>query len=117
MGLTPDSGNGVTTQEVQEAGGIVIELMVDANPADATVLVDAWITSDGRDLNCSVVHDKDGMSNGALDGPQGNREYGYVIDLSTMEILWRGFGSLGSQPEASSSAVQGLVEMCSRLGC
>jgi hypothetical protein len=107
---------GITSQLVQENGGLVIELLVD-NSADAMALVDAWVTSDGRDLNCSVVHDKDGMSNSALEENGANREWAFIIDTTTMEIVWRAFGSLGSQAEEDSSAVQGLVEMCNLLAC
>jgi hypothetical protein len=99
-----------------QAGGLVIELMVDAT-ANPMGLLDAWITSDGRDLNCIVIHDKDGMSDPTLEAMPGqNREWGYIVDTSTMEIVWRQFGSLGQQAEADSSAVQGLGEMCVRLG-
>jgi hypothetical protein len=100
-----------------QAGGLVIELMVDVT-GDPMALLNAWITSDGRDLNCIVVHDKDGMSNDALEEPVGvNREWAFIVDTTTMEIVWRAFGSLSTQPESDSSAVQGLVEMCNRLGC
>ena len=94
----------------------MIELMVDvtSNPQN---LLNAWITSDGRDLNCIVLHDKDGMSNDALEDQGANREWAYIVDTRTMEIVWRAFGSLGQQAEADSSAVQGLVQMCTLLGC
>ena len=100
-----------------QAGGIVIELMVDvtSNPQNT---LDTWVTSDGHSINCFLLHDKDGMSNGALEATPGeNREWAFIVDTSTMEIVWRAFGSLGGQAIEESSAVQGLVEMCNRLGC
>jgi hypothetical protein len=115
LGLTPTNDTGITSLLVQQAGGIVIELLVDVT-SDPIPLVDAWVTSDGRDLNCSVVHDKDGVSNDALKD-MANREWAFVIDTSTMKIVWRAFGSTGNQAEEDSSAVQGLVEMCNRLTC
>ena len=89
--------------------------MVDVNGAPQGLL-DAWTTSDGRDLNCSVLHDKDGQSNPTLADNGANREWAFVIDTSNMQIVWKAFGSLGNQPELDSSAVQGLIELCSRLG-
>jgi hypothetical protein len=103
-------------------GGLVVELMVDdtANPMG---VVDTWVTSDGHQINCSVVHDTDGFSNSSLeDIPPGgtnpaNREWAFVIDTSNMQIVWRAFGSLGDQEVEDSSAVQGLTEMCELLQC
>lgn len=107
---TNGNATGITSEIVQQNGGIVIELMVD-NTNDGMGLVDAWTAS--YSLNCSVMHDKDGQANPVLADEGANREWAFVIDLSNMEIVWRGFGSLGGGLAIEDyAAVQGLVEIC-----
>ncbi|MBX3128604.1 MAG: hypothetical protein KF718_17915 [Polyangiaceae bacterium] len=68
----------------------------------------AWIKSE--DLHISVVKPKDDQTLAALV----SREWTYVVDLQTMKIVWKGFGSYdGSQP---SSADAGLDELMTLLG-
>jgi hypothetical protein len=108
---TVGNATGFTSEVVQNNGGIVIELMVD-NTNDAMGLVDGWTAT--YELNCSVVHDKDNESNFQLQDQGANREWAFVIDTSTMEIVWRGFGSLGGSLAIEQyAAVLGLVEICS----
>lgn len=65
--------------------------------------LDAWILSE--DLHVTVVRPKDGQTLQELV----NREWTYVVDLTTMKIVWKGFGSFdGSQP---SSVDAGLTEL------
>lgn len=95
---------------VQSNGGVFIELMVDSTN-DAMGLVDDWVAS--YSLNCSVMHDKDGASRDALKEGSSDREWAFILDLSTMEIVWRGFGSLGGGLAVEDyAAVLGLVEIC-----
>ncbi len=83
--------------------------MVD-NTGDPVSLVDNWVAS--YLLNCSVMHDKDGMSRDLLqDGA--DREWAFIIEIATMKILWREFGSTGGGLFVEDyAAVQGLVEIC-----
>ena len=107
---TAGNATGITSEIVQQNGGIVIELMVDSTN-DAMGLVDSWTAA--YSLNCSVMHDKDGTANPILADEGANREWAFVIDLSTMEIVWRGFGSLGGGLAIEDyAAVLGLVEIC-----
>jgi hypothetical protein len=82
------------------AGGAVVEALIEDQ-------LDAWITT--YDLKITVVRPKSPTFLTDLDG----REYGYVIDLSTMKIVWKGFGSYSST--TNSSAKQGLAELIKLL--
>jgi len=107
---TQGNATGITSETVQANGGIFIELMVDST-SDPMTLLDAWTSA--YSLNCSVMHDKDGVANGVLQDEGANREWAFIIDLSTMEIVWRAFGSLGGSLAVEDyAAVQGLVEIC-----
>lgn len=108
---TQGNATGITAEIVQQNGGIVIELMVD-NTSDAMGLLNAWTAA--YSLNCSVMHDKDGMARAMLQSNGADREWAFIVDLSTMEIVWRAFGSLGGSLAVEDyAAVQGLVEICS----
>lgn len=107
---TQGNATGTTTEIVQQNGGIFIELMVD-NTNNPMTLVDAWVSS--YDLNGSVMHDKDGMARSSLQSMGADREWAFIVDLSTMEIVWRGFGGLGGGMAIEDyAAVEGLVEIC-----
>lgn len=108
---TDGNATGITSEVVQSNGGIFIELMVDTT-GDAMTLIDNWVAT--YSLNCSVMHDKDGASRDALkDGA--DREWAFIVDLATMAIVWRDFGSTGA-PDSMAvedyAAVLGLVEIC-----
>lgn len=83
-------------------GGPVVEVLIQDQ-------LDAWITT--YDLKVSVVRPKDPPTFLADMGP---REWAYVIDLSTMKIVWKGFGSFSST--TNSSAKQALLELNQLLG-
>lgn len=84
-----------------EAGGVVVEVLHSGD-------VLAWIKAE--DLHISVVKPKDGETLSQLV----SREWTYVVDLKTMKIVWKGFGSYdGSKP---SSVDAGLVELMTLLG-
>jgi hypothetical protein len=107
---TDGNATGITSEVVQQNGGIFIELMVDSS-GDPMSLVDSWVS--GYSLNCSVMHDKDGNSREALREGSQDREWAFIVDLSTMKIVWRGFGSLGGGLAVEDyAAVLGLVEIC-----
>jgi hypothetical protein len=68
----------------------------------------AWIQNDS--LHVTVVRPKDAQTLSELQ----SREWTYVVDLSTMKIVWTGFGSYdGSKP---SSVEEGLSQLMTLLG-
>ena len=83
-------------------GGAVVEALIEDQ-------LDAWITT--YDLENTVVQPKDPQT---LLSEMGPRETGYIIDLSTMTIVWKTFGSFS--PTDNSSAKQGMAEMKTLLG-
>jgi hypothetical protein len=83
-------------------GGAVVEALIENQ-------LDAWITT--YDLKNTVVQPLDPNTFLAEMGP---RETGYIIDLSTMKIVWKTFGSFA--PTTNSSAKQGMAEMKTLLG-
>jgi hypothetical protein len=84
-----------------EAGGVVVEILHSGD-------VDAWVKA--YDLHVTVVKPKDAETLNELV----SREWTYVIDLSTMKIVWKGFGSYdGSKP---SSVEEGLSQLMTLLG-
>ncbi|MCC6216005.1 MAG: hypothetical protein IT376_14155 [Polyangiaceae bacterium] len=66
--------------------------------------LDPWV--DTYDLSVTALSPAPGSTFGA---DLGGREWAYVVELSTMRIVWKGFGSYG--PTTNSSALQGLVEL------
>jgi hypothetical protein len=95
---------------VQAAGGRVIEVMFSGTagaPTDNEL--DSWVTA--YDLKVSLVAPKGTSS---LAGGASDREHAYIVDLSTMKIVWTVFGSYG--PTTNSSAKQGLAEMRRLMG-
>jgi len=95
---------------IHGAGGIILELLeqgTSGGTPPTTPEMDGWITTYG--LKCDVLRLK-------FDNPPAleGREWAYLVDLSTMEIVWKAFGSTGTTN--NSAAKQGLVEIKSRLG-
>jgi hypothetical protein len=69
-----------------------------------------WIQAEN--LYITVLTTKDGQVPPGLQFQ--SREWTYVVDLKTMKIVWRGFGSYdGSQP---SSAEEGMNQLNTLLG-
>lgn len=67
-----------------------------------------WIQAE--DLHVTVVKPKDAETLNQLV----SREWTYVVDLTTMKIVWKGFGSYdGSKP---SSVDEGLSQLLTLLG-
>jgi len=93
-----------TSLDLHQSGAIV------DSTNDPMSVVDAWTAA--HSLNCSVMHDKDGATRPAL-ANNADREWAYLVDLSTMEIKWTEFGSTGSGLFIEDYAgVLGLVELC-----
>jgi hypothetical protein len=84
-----------------EAGGLVVEILHSGD-------VLAWIKAE--DLHVTVVEPKDSQTLAALV----SREWTYVIDLKTMKIVWKGFGSYDGSKASSVDA--GLSELMTLLG-
>ncbi|MEM1031667.1 MAG: hypothetical protein AAF928_00240 [Myxococcota bacterium] len=107
---TQGNATGFTSELAQASGGIVMQVLVD-NTQNPMSLVDTWVGT--FEINASVMHDRDGEVRNQLSPNGQNREWAYLIDLSTMEILWRAFGSFGGNLDVEDySGVLGLVEMC-----
>jgi hypothetical protein len=87
---------------VQQAGGRVIEVLFDGD-------LDPWVVA--YDLMVTTIAPQAG--NTLVAGPA-DREHALIVDLSTMKIVWKAFGSYGAT--TNSSAKQGLTEMSTRLG-
>lgn len=83
------------------AGGAVVEALIEDQ-------LDAWITT--YDLKVTVVRPKSTQFLSEM----GPREWAYIIDLQTMKIVWKSFGSFSST--TNSSAKQGLAELQKLLG-
>lgn len=66
----------------------------------------AWIKSES--LQVSVVKPKQGDP--TLTELQ-SREWSYIVDLKTMKIVWRGFGSYsGGAPQSMQTALDELTK-------
>lgn len=82
---------------VQQAGGAVIEALFGGD-------LDAWITAYDLKVTTAVPEPGGGLVGGVAD-----REHAFIVELSTMQIVWYGFGSYATTD--NSSAKQGLAEM------
>lgn len=68
----------------------------------------SWIKAE--DLHVTVVKPKDGQTLTELV----SREWSYIVDLKTMKIVWKGFGSYGgTSPQSMNTA---LTELHGFLG-
>jgi hypothetical protein len=65
-----------------------------------------------HEVAATTVAPRPGVSE--LDEGDASREHAYIVDLSTMKIVWTKFGDYG--PTDNSSAKQGLAEMSRLLG-
>lgn len=81
-------------------GGLVVEILHSGD------LV-AWIKSEN--LHVTVVKPKDAETLNQLV----SREWTYIVDLQTMKIVWKKFGSYGGQ---NTSVAEGLTELQKLLG-
>lgn len=91
---------------VQQAGGRVIEVLFSGTGAatDPAPVLGAWITA--YDLKVTTIIPKAGNT---LVTDDGMRENSYIVDLTTMKIVWTVFGSY--RGTTNSSAKQGLAKM------
>ncbi len=87
---------GAKGQAAVEAGGLVVEVLYTGDMV-------AWIQ--GEDLHVSVVKPKDAQTLQELV----SREWSYIVDLKTMKIVWKGFGSYsGAAPQSMDTALTQL---------
>ena len=88
---------GAEGQAAIEAGGLVTEVLYDGDLL-------SWIQA--NDLHVTVVKPKPGDP--TLTDLQ-SREWSYIVDLKTMQIVWTGFGSyLGLNPNSMHVALTQL---------
>lgn len=100
---------GAKGQAAIQAGGLVTEILYAGAiglPPTQTEMT-AWIQKYG--LYVSVVKPKDAQTMNELV----SREWTYVIDLKTMKIVWKQFGSYDG---SSTSVDAGLTELHTLLG-
>jgi hypothetical protein len=91
---------GTEGQAAIEAGGLVVDVFIDGAQ---TTQMDAWIQTES--LHVSVCTAKDGQTLAELQ----SREWSYIVDLSTMKIVWTGFGSYSGQaPDSFLTAINQL---------
>lgn len=86
-----------------EAGALVVEVLYDGD------LV-AW--SKGNDLQISVVKPKDVETLNQLV----SREWTYIVDLKTMKIVWKGFGSYGGGANSTTTINEAFSQLMTLLG-
>jgi len=86
-----------------EAGGLVVDIL---HSGDLT----AWILAE--DLHISVVKPKDVETLSQLV----SREWVYIVDLKTMKIVWKGFGSYSGGPASTNNINAGLTQLTTLLG-
>lgn len=92
---------GAQGKQVVDAGGAIVEVLYTGD-------LDAWITT--YDLGVTTVKPKDARSQEVL----GIRETVFIIDLATMQIVYKTQGSLAGVGD--SSAKTGMAEMLTILG-
>jgi hypothetical protein len=87
---------GAKGQAAIEAGGLVVDVLYSGDML-------AWIKAE--DLHVSVVKPKDAQTLQELV----SREWSYIVDLKTMKIVWKGFGSTsGAAPQSMDTALTQL---------
>ena len=85
-----------------QAGGLVTEILYTGD-------LKAWIKSES--LKVTVVKPKDGKTLKELV----SREWTYVVDLKTMKIVWKGFGSYdGSKPSSVDAGLAKMTQLLSK---
>ncbi len=83
-----------------QAGGLVVEVLYTGDMV-------AWIKSE--DLKISVVKPKQGDPTLT---ELVSREWSYIVDLKTMKIVWKGFGSYGGgAPQSMDLALTELMNL------
>jgi hypothetical protein len=88
---------GAEGQAAIEAGGLIVDILYSGDLL-------AWIQA--NDLHVSVVKPKPGDP--SLTELQ-SREWSYIVDLKTMQIVWTGFGSYaGLAPDSMKTAIDQL---------
>jgi hypothetical protein len=93
--------------EVVDAGGQVIELMIDGPQVgqDATQSdLDLWITTYDLRVNTVAFTDDGGLGRTTFPA----REYAYIVDLDAMEVLWQQSG-LYSTPTIAVIGIEKIL--------
>ena len=102
---------GGNAQAALDLGGVVIEVLFSADSSGTPQgTIDNWV--DAYDLPNTTVFVKDGQT-AAEYGP---REWGYVVDLCTMRIVWAEFGTFGGGTTSGETGLATLTN-CLQNGC
>jgi hypothetical protein len=98
---------GAQGPDVVKAGGAVVEILMTGSPGAAHDGLDAWI--EAYNLDVTTVAPTDGFTMSEL----GVRETCFIVDLSTMKIVWKDNGSLAGIGD--SSAKTGIAKILTLL--
>ena len=92
-----------------DRGGAVVEILMTPDPQAASPQagLNTWITTFG--LNITAVLPRDGMTQSVL----GVRETAYIVNLSTMKIVWKFNGNLAGIGDSSGKV--GVTEILKSL--
>jgi hypothetical protein len=98
---------------VVDAGGVVVEVLQTSGFAEPTVdQLDAWINT--YDLGVTSVIDRDPDAETETFTALGDREQVFIVDLSTMAVVYQFDGNNFGTPPASTVAA--IDEILRRLG-
>ena len=101
--------NGAT---VVNAGGMIAEVLIQSGFNGALQMSDVTTWVNTFELDFTVVMATDGETQNALI----DREWTYIVDTSTMEIVWRRQGVQFDAGESGSAAYAGMQQMLTLLG-
>ena len=88
-------------KDVVDAGGVVVEILQTAYFAEPTQdQLDAWINT--HDLTVTTVMDRDPDAETETFNALGIREQAFILDLTTMQIVWQNAGSILGQGDPSA---------------
>jgi hypothetical protein len=98
-------------RSVVAAGGLILEVLgIDGETTRQQL--DDWVN--GSNLTITTVRDPDGkypQSQAALT----TREWSYVIDLRTMKVVYKVFGSYGGGQDSVNAIDMAIADIINRL--
>jgi len=98
---------------VVAAGGIIVEVLIQSGYSGGALDmfdITTWVNT--YDLDITTMMAVDAQTEAALI----DREWSFIIDTSTMQIVWRQQGSQVDGGESSSGAYSGMTQMMLLLG-
>jgi len=104
---------------VVDAGGVVVEVLQTyaGRPGGQPILADLATWANTYSLPVTAVIDRDPDAETETFAVTGRREQAYVIDLSTMKVVYHFAGSTsGGGPEDAYSVARAIDDVLARLG-